>query len=320
VEVRREPLPAFSVGDADRVHYMVRNKSRWLPVFGLSIQESPGRRPSAARAGIGEVHAVVLHVAPGGATLVDAPVAPRRRGEASFDLIRVSTRFPLGIIRRSVEWRSPATSLVRPRVAPPPRSVFAAAVVRASLTGSPVAAIGRSAEFHSLRPYRHGDSPRQIAWRATARTGELVVRENTATAPARLIVGMSLRSVGKGGIDGEWERDAERAVELAAGLVAEALLAGMDTGLSIPAGGVRRRTTRTDDSSGAGGRMLGALLDDLALLDTRSIAGVTDVGLGATVVIHTWRGGDWAAPAGVVALPVDSAPGAFDSAAHGAAA
>jgi uncharacterized protein (DUF58 family) len=33
------------------------------------------------------------------------------------------------------------------------------------------------AEFHGLRQFRPGDSPRWIHWRTTARTGELVVRE-----------------------------------------------------------------------------------------------------------------------------------------------
>src|SRR5438445_186493 len=33
------------------------------------------------------------------------------------------------------------------------------------------------AEFHGLRQFRAGDSPRWIHWRTSARTGELVVRE-----------------------------------------------------------------------------------------------------------------------------------------------
>jgi uncharacterized protein (DUF58 family) len=33
------------------------------------------------------------------------------------------------------------------------------------------------AEFHGLRTFRHGDSPRWIHWRTTARRGELMVRE-----------------------------------------------------------------------------------------------------------------------------------------------
>src|SRR6202042_142813 len=32
-------------------------------------------------------------------------------------------------------------------------------------------------EFHSLRPFRRGDSPRWIHWRTSARRGELMVRE-----------------------------------------------------------------------------------------------------------------------------------------------
>jgi uncharacterized protein (DUF58 family) len=48
--------------------------------------------------------------------------------------------------------------------------------------------VEREAEIHGLRDYRHGDPPRRIHWKATARRNRLTVREYEDTSPPRLLV------------------------------------------------------------------------------------------------------------------------------------
>jgi len=43
-------------------------------------------------------------------------------------------------------------------------------------------------DVRGLRPYRHGDGPRDVHWRSSARRGELLVREYGQTAPLDLMI------------------------------------------------------------------------------------------------------------------------------------
>jgi uncharacterized protein (DUF58 family) len=70
------------------------------------------------------------------------------------------------------------------------------------------------AEFHGLRPFRTGDSPRLIHWRTSARRGELMTREYEDAPGQNLIVVLDCGA----GYDGEGGADPmfESAVSLAA--------------------------------------------------------------------------------------------------------
>lgn len=102
---------------------------------------------------------------------LDVPLA--RRGVWPLPRIRVSTRFPFGLFEAWTWLHLPATVLAYPaprgnRSPPLPRSA-----------GSETPALHRAGddEWSSLRAFREGDSPRQVAWRAYARGGDLLVKE-----------------------------------------------------------------------------------------------------------------------------------------------
>jgi Protein of unknown function DUF58 len=50
-----------------------------------------------------------------------------------------------------------------------------------------------AAEFLALREYEAGDDPRRVSWRATARRGELMVRQDEAAAPGRVVLVLDAR-------------------------------------------------------------------------------------------------------------------------------
>ncbi len=101
-----------------------------------------------------------------------------QRGEYRLGPLQVSTRFPLGLIKRSFRYRLPQTIIVHPRLGKLTRA-WRENSQRSFQGGISVAQqVGVvEAEFHGLREYRSGDSKNWIHWKTTARRGEPIVRQ-----------------------------------------------------------------------------------------------------------------------------------------------
>lgn len=94
--------------------------------------------------------------------LLGAP-APRR-GWLAAPRVRLSTRFPLGLLRAWSYWRPDARILVYPAPeadAPPLPTAADGAADRPGQAGHE--------DFAGIRAYQAGDSPRRLAWRQIAR-------------------------------------------------------------------------------------------------------------------------------------------------------
>lgn len=302
VRAERQPTLPGTVGEPMTISYVVRNRSLILPAFALNVEEAVGGRvgrrfrrradhqPWSAR--MERPRAWAVYVPARGQRHVRAVVRPRRRGPVRLDGVRVVTTFPFGIVKKSVTFPQPETALIRPRAIPVsgeslgPRAGAAAQAERSRATA------GRDVEFHSLREYMPGDSMRQIAWRATARTGELIVRENVSPATRRVWIALNFRAIrehsgtdvsseeqdvffGKrkrvfgwpfrssersGAAAGPTDDPDERAISVAAGLIERAVKEGAAVGLVAPAAGL-------DAPPGVGGGRMAALLDELARID-----------------------------------------------------
>lgn len=103
-----------------------------------------------------------------------------RRGRWCAPVLRLSSVAPYGLFRTWTWIALPSETLVYPRPAgdlPVPELPGAGAGSR-RLAGS-------LDEFAALRPFREGDSPRQVAWKAYARGAPLLVREYQGHAAAR---------------------------------------------------------------------------------------------------------------------------------------
>jgi uncharacterized protein (DUF58 family) len=119
--------------------------------------------------------------APGQTVHLRRDVTLPNRGPYRCPPLRASSAFPFGLVRREVEFSAAEQLLVLPRLG----RIHAGRLRRwLSQTARPDERSRRSrrrlaleAEFHGLRQFRPGDSPRWIHWRTSARTGELVVRE-----------------------------------------------------------------------------------------------------------------------------------------------
>ena len=98
-----------------------------------------------------------------------------RRGIHHLSGLRLSTRFPFGLLRRSIDVESPVDLLVYPALVPVSNLVLHTELSQLGEKQSP--ALARSGEFHGLRELRPGDDPNSIHWRTSAHRGRPFVRE-----------------------------------------------------------------------------------------------------------------------------------------------
>ncbi len=123
-----------------------------------------------------------------------------RRGRLPLGPLRLRLVDPFGLVLRTTSGVDTATLLVVPRVRPLPT------VALSGGAGGGAAGARRSLAVHgeddvSTREYRRGDDLRKVHWRATARTGELMVRleEKPWRSSATLLVDTRQRAHVLGG-------------------------------------------------------------------------------------------------------------------------
>ena len=142
-------------------------------------------------------------------------VRPPIRGYHTLGPLTVQLRDPFGLSARFVEIGDPTTLLVLPRTEPliDLRRRTAGIGVEGDIPHM-VALHGE--DDQSIREYRDGDDLRRIHWPATARTGELMVRQEDRPARRRVVVLLDSRAeahVGSGPGSGyEWAVDAVASV------------------------------------------------------------------------------------------------------------
>ncbi len=300
VTVHRDAIEQSRVGEPLRIRYTVTNRSRWLPVIGLSITERVVAPPQADPLD-GEHSATVAfaptgsvpHV-PAGKTIVFETLSmPTGRGRLRLAGFDVLTSFPFGIIRKSLWYPEPVTAIVHPAGSTVPEGLFAMA---RGTTGSGPAAKrpGRLGdEPVGLREYRPGDPPKLVSWRGSARRpgGDLLVRQNAEGSPRRLWVLLKLSSAST-------SAQTEAALAAAASVVRAATGSGGATNTR----GLRVGLSLRTDWATVGGQPAGfdiaprtggassVLLNDLSLLvvppaDTESVASGGDPRLASSDIV-----------------------------------
>ena len=251
VRVERVSVSAAGVGRPMTIRYTVRNVNRVVPAFALIVEEVHTKSSTWNRH-LSQPRAFVAHVGPGQEVECEAVVWPSTRGTPVFDAVRVWSSFPFGIAKKSVTQRTRwDRTVVRPLVLP----MRDAMLERPS--GSTEAGLrssrrpGGGDEFFGLREFVPGDQLRHIAWRATARTGKVLVTQSASPVPDRLWVILRLDA------SRESREPNERAIALAASIATRAgrnaTMVGLEAplvGLSIPPGAGCRAVDRLLDALG----------------------------------------------------------------------
>lgn len=114
-----------------------------------------------------------VDLSPGAEQMVSVALPTRTRGWMAVPRMRIETVWPLGLWRAWAWWLPQGRVLVLPRMETP-----AAPLPETGSMGTERAGRGED-DVAAIRPFRDGDSPRRMAWKAMARTGAdtLLVRE-----------------------------------------------------------------------------------------------------------------------------------------------
>lgn len=188
---------------------------------------------------------------------LDWPWVPAKRGQWEIELIAVGSLFPFGFFHKRLGARLRRMITVWP--APIDYQRDAAFGGHASGQAARLARAGQGGDLHALRRYAAGDSHRLIHWKASARSGRLLVRQFAAEATERHELHFPT--------DAAWwprEEQFEKAVRLAATLAEELFHAGRLHRVELGAGPPRPIRHVRD---------LEAMLDELAVCSRRDESG-----------------------------------------------
>ena len=174
--VRRRLPRAVCAGDMLVVELELENSRRrgaWAVVAEEQI------RPEAEPAAPPVRPRLYYSFVPGGRSQVRAYRGRlNRRGAYRLGPVRLWTRFPFGLVRRTVEAGATDRLVVFPRLGRLTRrwvnrrhEAFEGSQRRERRYGR------TQGDFYGVRPWRRGDSRRWVHWRASARHGTLVVRQ-----------------------------------------------------------------------------------------------------------------------------------------------
>ena len=177
-----------------------------------------------------------VDVPAGGAAEAVLPLPTARRGWLPLGRVMLETRFPLGLFRAWSYTEPQARCLVYPRPersAPPPPSPDAASGAQRALGAG-------NEDFASLRAYQLSDSPRHVAWKAFARSDDMLTKQFSGEAASELWLDWRLLPA---------SLDVEQRLSRLAGWVLAAERSGADYGLRLP--GVEIAPARGDSHGAA---------------------------------------------------------------------
>ena len=201
--VKREAPHAVHRGQAFGIVVTVTNNRSFVP--GISLRVESGETPRTTAG-------VFVSIPPRRTAQLRLTHCFEKRGVYQLPPIVLATSFPFGMIAARKAFPEAPEVVVYPRV----HSARTTVVEQMGGIGEmPKVFRGLGDEFFSLRPYVPGDDPRQIAWRVSARSQTLLVKELEQQFTRHVIFVLDTRVAGH--MEDFGERF-EEAIELTASL------------------------------------------------------------------------------------------------------
>lgn len=240
--VRRKLPDGICAGDLLVVDLTLTNTSRRYGSRAVVVEDQIRRENGSSTPERGRGEALFASVPPGGVRHLSYYGRMPRRGRYRFGPLKISTRFPLGLVRRIATVDDRRTMVVCPRLG---RLTSAwTSLHQQTPRGTRKVFRGQrmlGADFFSLRDWQSGDSRRSIHWRTSARRGGLVVRQSQQQRQQDVLLVVDLWQPSRP--TAAHLQVVERAVSFAATVVADLCRHG-ESRLDVALGGTELRWSR----------------------------------------------------------------------------
>lgn len=183
VKVSLELPEHIFAGQTVRASVELENEKLTLPSFSLRVEAiKPKGEPQNA---ILETPVFFPYVPKQDRMRQSVPMTFPRRGLYRQDAFRIVTRFPFGFLQKARRVDLKAEALVYPSIEPTSELIDILPGIQGALETT---AKGRGQDLYALRGYTANDSVRHVHWKASARSGSLMVREFTREDDCRVLL------------------------------------------------------------------------------------------------------------------------------------
>lgn len=186
--IARQAPPRAMVGELFSVDLLLQNQQSYLSSWmmqAIDVIEGPGWR--------GTAEVLFTRVPPRSTQPGHYDLRLNQRGRYQFGPLQIISRFPLSLVERGLPFNLYSEVLIYPRIgrlSPNWRRRLAGA--NEQITQSQTRLGVYQDEFHHLREFRRGDSPRSIHWRSSARRNELIAQQYQENREHRLALVVEL--------------------------------------------------------------------------------------------------------------------------------
>lgn len=186
--VERRVPPHAMAGEVVTAEIILHNRKRWIAGWLMAVRDritGPHEQLEAdvlfARVPARSTRSAVYHL------------RLMQRGTYELGPVLVSTRFPLGLVERSLMFEAPDQLIVFPRVGRLTPEWKRRCGISDELVHRRDTKRGTfEDDFHRMREYRWGDNPRAIHWRTSARQNQLMIREYHQSRDWNLLILLDL--------------------------------------------------------------------------------------------------------------------------------
>jgi len=183
IEMRLALPEHIFAGQPIRAQVELENQKLTLPSFSLRVEAEQEKNSSAAT--ILEKPVYFPYLPRQDRVQQIVPMKFPRRGVYHQDAFRIVTRFPFGFLQKARRLDLKTEALVYPSVDPTAEYRDVLPVLQGALES---VVKGRGQDLYGVRDYIHTDSARLVHWKATARSGSLMVREFTREEDSRVLL------------------------------------------------------------------------------------------------------------------------------------
>src|ERR1700751_5669056 len=183
VELRIELPEHIFAGQTVGATVELLNEKLMLPSFALRVEAAVAK--DAPAAAVLEKPVYFPHLPRQERVKQSVPVTFLRRGLHVQDTFRIVTRFPFGFLQKTRRVALKSVALVYPSVDTSSELTEMFPGIEGSIESH---SKGRGQDLHGLREYLPSDSARHVHWKASARTGSLMVREFAREDDCRVLL------------------------------------------------------------------------------------------------------------------------------------